>query len=309
MSVSNVSSYKGGIAMFTVKRLSECTFQQAVDVWNRGFEGYYFPMNTDVYAFTQRLANEGISPDHSLVAFHEDRAVGFVLNGIRMVGNRKIAWNGGTGVSPEYRHQGVGRMLMKAALDVYRGEKVNLAFLEAIRANENAIKLYQQMGYEVVDQLVFYTHQGDLPIVQKNLPEGYSFQKGIPQDVRALACYRAEVAWQTQWASVRDGESLLLKDEAGKKIAYALFKRTFDTEGKQTGIILYQAVVQPAENSHDLMECLLAEVFSPLDQSYQRSTVNIPVSNQLATGVLVDWGFTVRAEQVFMIKRMDEISC
>lgn len=293
--------------MLTMKRLSECTFQEAVSLWNRGFEGYYFPMNTDVFSYTQRLANEGLSPDLCVVAFDNEQAVGFVLNGIRMVGDQKIAWNGGTGVIPEYRHQGVGRQLMKATFDVYREEKVQLAMLEAIKANENAIKLYQQMGYAIVDELVFYTHQGTLPLVGKQLPDGIRVQRGVPQDVKSLGFYRAQAAWQTQWASVRDGESLIISDQSGEQIAYALFKRTFDTEGKQNGIILYQAEVKPGYvDDYEMMQSLLVEVYAPLDHTYQRSTVNTPVSNELATTLLREWGFTTRAEQVWMTRMMNK---
>ncbi|MGD8192241.1 GNAT family N-acetyltransferase [Brevibacillus ginsengisoli] len=292
--------------MLTIKRLSECTFLEAVKVWNRGFEGYFFPVNLDLTAFIQRMANEGLSPEHSVVAFDKEQAVGFVLNGIRTSGDQKIAWNGGTGVIPEYRHQGVGRQLMQATLDVYREEQVNVATLEAIKANEKAIQLYQKMGYKIVDELVFYTHTGVLPMEGGQLLDGVTVQKGVPQDVRSLGFYRERVAWQTQWASVRDGESLILMNQSGEQLAYALFKRTFDPEGKQTGIVLFQAEVNPScLDAQSIMRCLLSEVYVPLDQSYQRSTVNTPASNELLTAVLCNWGFTKRAEQVWMTRGMD----
>lgn len=299
--------------MITIKRLSECTLQQAVDVWNGGFEGYYFPMTTNVLAFTQRLASEGLSPEHSVVAFTEGRPIGFVLNGIRMINGKKVAWNGGTGVIPEYRNKGVGRELMKATLDIYRTEQVNLALLEAISANEKAIKLYQQMGYDIIDKLHFYYHQGSLlneeakqSGQESDYSNDYSYVKGIPQDVRTLPFYRSEGAWQTQWASVRDGESLIVRDNSGQDVAYAVYKRTFDESGKQTGIILYQAEVFPElANGRTVLEQLLNKLYGPFRLPYLRSTVNTPVSNELLSAILLDWGFTSRAEQVLMAKHMD----
>nr|WP_309100115.1 hypothetical protein [Fredinandcohnia onubensis] len=67
---------RGDKIMITIKRLSQCTLEDAVVAWNKGFEGYYFDMTTTVDFFTRRLILEGLSPTLSVIAYDEERPVG-----------------------------------------------------------------------------------------------------------------------------------------------------------------------------------------------------------------------------------------
>ncbi|MCK9910183.1 GNAT family N-acetyltransferase, partial [Microbacteriaceae bacterium K1510] len=119
--------------LITIKRLSECTFEEGTKAWNRGFEGYYFDATSTVDRFTARLGMEGLSPALSVVGFVDGEPVGLVLTGVRTIDGKKVAWNGGTGVATEFRHQGVGRELMAALLEIYRQEGIHMAILEAFK--------------------------------------------------------------------------------------------------------------------------------------------------------------------------------
>ena len=55
--------------MITCKRLSQCTLQDALIAWNKGFEGYDFDMTLTLEAFLNRLVFENLSPALSIVAF------------------------------------------------------------------------------------------------------------------------------------------------------------------------------------------------------------------------------------------------
>src|SRR5215470_18766909 len=97
----------------TIKLLSDCSFDQAVRIWNLGFQGYRVDMTVSLESYLARLHDELISLECSFVAFVLDEPVGFLLNGVRVeTTGRKLAWNGGTGVSPQFRRTGVGRLLM-----------------------------------------------------------------------------------------------------------------------------------------------------------------------------------------------------
>ncbi|MFD7525101.1 GNAT family N-acetyltransferase [Paenibacillus chitinolyticus] len=146
--------------MIVIRKLSECTLDQAVQVWNAGFSGYLVDMTTNPDAFMTRQAYEQLSPQHSIVAFDGEQPVGFVLNGIRMAGGRTISWNGGTGVIPAYRGRGVGRKLIEASLDIYRKEGVNTATIEAFASNVPAIALYESVGYVTRDTLLVLRKTG-----------------------------------------------------------------------------------------------------------------------------------------------------
>ncbi|MEH7238245.1 GNAT family N-acetyltransferase [Bacillus sp. JJ1562] len=290
--------------MITIKRLSECTLEDAVVAWNKGFEGYYFDMTTTADLFTRRLILEGLSPTLSVIAYDGDRPVGLILNGIRLINGKKVSWNGGTGVDPEYRGKGVGKKLIEAVLVIYEEEGVEIATLEAIKENETAISLYEKVGYKIIDELVHLQHTGQLSkeafLSEKNQ---FTFIKGIPIDALQVPFYTAMVPWQTQWNNARDGELILTLDEDEAIVGYAIFKRLFNEEGELQSIILFQCEADPLhEQKEDIVRELLKMVFGQTSLHVARTVANMSVSNNILRDLLEKEGFNVKAEQVFMIK-------
>lgn len=135
--------------MIEIRRLSECTIEQGVEAWNKGFEGYHFDMTTTPEAFEKRMKQEGLSAELSVVAFDCEEPVGLVLNGIRESSSRKIGWNGGTGVAISWRKRGVGMQLMEKTLEILKEQNVEVATLEAISENKKAIELYKSLAMKL----------------------------------------------------------------------------------------------------------------------------------------------------------------
>ncbi len=289
--------------MITIKKLSECSFADAVEAWNKGFEGYFFDATTTIDRFLTRLAMEGLSAELSIVAFQNEDPVGIVLSGVRTIDGKKVAWNGGTGVAAPLRRHGVGRRLMHALLDVYRDAGIDTAILEAFRQNDKAIALYQEIGYEIIDHLVFLQRTDAIGenVFYSEGESKYQLKRGIPHDVRSLSFYRSMSPWQTQWPSVRDGESLTILDAAGEAVGYAIYKRAFDEAGKLLSITLMQCEAAPGrEDGDDIVRFALSHLFAPFDLACRRTTFNLPVSNQRLVATLEEAGFTGSTEQVYM---------
>jgi len=57
-------------------------------------------------------------------------------------------------IEKEYRGKGVGRELITAAKRLFIKEQVGVAFVWTHRGNKAAIKLYKNVGFKAVDQLV-----------------------------------------------------------------------------------------------------------------------------------------------------------
>ncbi|SCW86631.1 Ribosomal protein S18 acetylase RimI [Paenibacillus tianmuensis] len=283
-----------------VKRLSECTLNQAVEVWNKGFEDYYVQIVMTVDAFLARMVAEGLSPDYSFVAFDGDEPVGIILNGIRTISSAKTAWNGGTAVAASHRRHGVARQLLEASIQLYREEGVSRATLEAFKQNEKAIALYQQMGYEVTDQLVVLEsseawHPGELP------RGDYTVRWSGPHEAARLPFYDANSAWQTGWQSLKDGHAVIASDPQGHPVGYALAKRVYDALGEHTSTFLYQCVTSPdAPGTDGIVRLLCSEVFAGADALRKRA-LNLPGTSVCAEALTVG-GFTVAVEQVKMDK-------
>jgi ribosomal protein S18 acetylase RimI-like enzyme len=299
-----------GETMIVVKRMNQCTLAEVTLAWNRGFEGYFVPVTMTEESLLQRLGREEYAPSLSVVAFADGEPIGLVASGVRTINGKKVAWNGGTGIATAYRRQGVGRRLMEETLALYREAGVELATLEALRQNEKAIALYRQLGYEVTDRLLFWQRTDALA----DRPFGdvtsapYRLRRGIPQEAASLSFYEADVPWQNQWPSLRDGEAVFVEDGYGETVGYAFYKRTLDESGKPTAIVLRQCAVLPGRaDAEAIVRFVLAHVWAPLELACTRSTFNLPASRKLVVSVLEQAGFQPSGtEQVYMIRPMEQ---
>ncbi|CAG7622748.1 hypothetical protein PAESOLCIP111_02440 [Paenibacillus solanacearum] len=283
-----------------IRRLSQCTLEEALEAWNKGFEGYFIDATMTLDAFLARMASEGLSPALSVIAFIDGKPSGIVLNGIRTIRGKRVSWNGGTGVAPAFRGQGLGKKLIQASLDIYREEQVNTATLEAIQANVPAIELYQRMGYCIVDRLAILQHKGMCELPAEELAP-YTVVKAKPQELVRVPFYEPMTAWQTQWPSVRDGESLILADSSGQEVAYCLYRRGFDASGAHVSTTLFQCEVKPDRPDREtLLRCALAHALgSPRELT--RRAFNM-LRGHDAVRLLLGAGFEQTSEQVMMTR-------
>ncbi|OHX57195.1 hypothetical protein BB776_00110 [Planococcus salinarum] len=289
-----------------IKSLSECTVEQAVVAWNRGFEGYQFDMATTTEAFSKRMETEELSKELSVMAFAEGEPVGLVLNGIRQSGNWKIGWNGGTGVAVPWRKKGVGKEMMEKTFQLLKAEGVEIATLEAIAGNGKAIELYKKLGYEIVDDLFFLQLDGAVDGKKTDGSESYSIRPAEPEEIGTLPFYRGDFPWQTHWQSVRDGEGRIVANVQGQDIGYAFFRTLKDEQGNAARTILYQCETDPkASEREEIAGLLIDEVFGHFRDSINRTAVNVPVTENAVTyQVLKDKGFEKSIAQVFMKKKL-----
>ena len=290
-------------AVCDIRQLSTCSFNDALQAWNEGFQGYFVDMTASLDKFLSRIQSESLSPESSLIAFCEGRAAGILLNGIRMSGDVKVAYNGGTGVSPEFRGRGVGKALMRATLDFYKRNSVQAATLEAISENERAIALYERFGYKITDRLLFLEQQGPLPAFGTINTDDYSVQHVAPQLVGRLEFYDQAAAWQAQWQSlvVNNGEAAIVKDRSGTAVGYALYKRKFDEAGEVSRIALYQCVARDGLlDAESVIYAALQEVYGPAGLECRRTTYNLRAGNNIVSDILKQAGFKLFIEQVHM---------
>lgn len=289
----------------TFGRLHHCTFAEALELWNRGFEDYFTDMTISMERLLSHMTNNSIRPELSIVAYVEGRLAGFVFLGVKTADGVKRAWNGGTGVFPEYRGQGIAKRMMREARRTLREEQVEEAVLEVVSVNAHAIAAYESVGFQIADRVAGWTRDGvfEKPFPGGSLPAGFRLQQGTPAEVRGLAFYRNHAAWECQWHNIRGGASCIIRDESGQAAAYALFKRVEDDEGVLKSIVLYQCEVGPLGLSvaSDLYRILLGEVFGPFDTPCVRSSANLSAASPVLQDLLTEYGFTVKYEQYVMI--------
>lgn len=118
---------------------------------------------------------------------------------------------------------------------------------------------------------------GELNIkeLETESPGRYGLRRGHPVEGMAVPFNRLMSAWQTQWPSMKGGESILVTD-ADEVVGYALFKRVYAENGCLTSFVLYQCEALPGrEDETEIMKAALREVFAPLASTCTRLTMNI----------------------------------
>jgi ribosomal-protein-alanine N-acetyltransferase len=99
-----------------------------------------------------------------LKAVHDERMVGFIAGDIR--GAENISWIATVGVLPEYRRQGIGKRLMQACEEQLTTRAIRLC----VRlANEEAITLYQKLGYRAISTWQRYYQDGEDALVMEKI--------------------------------------------------------------------------------------------------------------------------------------------
>ncbi|WP_251551870.1 GNAT family N-acetyltransferase [Neobacillus muris] len=280
------------------KSLIECKIEDIITAWNRGFEEYFVKLEMTPELFFNRIANEGLSLPHSIVAFDKHEPVAIVVNGIRTIGGKKYSWNGGTGIAKDYRGSGVSKLLMEEKLKIYEEEGIEVATLEAIKKNERAISLYQRYGYEIVDELV---HLSGMREVDQTQAVSIHKESLRPEQLPFLTIYQENVPWQCQWQSMKQGEAQIFTDMEGKPLGYALYRRVWNAQGQLERVLLYQLhlVCDPEQG---FLNAIFANICGRTDQPVTFMTINTSVKNPIVPFLLAE-GFQKTAEQVQMVKK------
>lgn len=304
-------------------RLHQCTFEQALELRQRGFEGYHDEMRKHYPNFPQATApspgaldrllddfgTEGIRPELSIVVYVNDMPVGFVFIAIKTVDGKKLAWNGGTGVFSEYRGYGLAKLMMQEAQRVILEQEVDRAVLEVVVKNKSAITAYEKGGFRIADRIVGMKRDEALtaPFLRGNAPEGICLQYGMPADVARLPFYRDKVAWGCMWHYLKRGESLIAFDAQGKAVAYALFQRSRKTDGQLQAVVLCQCEVSPERSDREVIfRFLLSELFGPYDMPCDRIIENMSMANPEPIRALEEAGFMLNYEQYLMLLEKEE---
>ena len=103
--------------------------------------------------FDERIEKLVNNVSISIVARNEDNLIVGVLFGLTDFAYWLYVTN--LGVDRNYERQGIGRRLMKAALEAAGGEKDIAVYLIT---NENAVPFYEKLGMKRADEVMKYNH-------------------------------------------------------------------------------------------------------------------------------------------------------
>lgn len=141
--------------------------------FNQAFSDYVIPMHFTAATLLEKLTRDGINLEHSVGAFEGEKLVGFILQGLGEWEGVLTAYNGGTGVIPNYRGQKLTQQLYAYSIPFLKEEGVKQCLLEVVTRNQVALNNYQTLGFKIARTLESY--KGDLPVLANkplNLPTG-----------------------------------------------------------------------------------------------------------------------------------------
>lgn len=271
-----------------IMRLADCTFRQAVELWNLGFSEYYFDMSITMNAYVARLAQASICPDLSIAAFVDGEPAGFVLVARKSVDGVDLAWNGGTGVSPSHRGKGVAKLLMREAVKVMEASGAMIGLLEVVQKNAGAIAAYESSGFRVCDELIGAKRTGPLSEDgqwSRNL-KLYRIEHVKPLQLSKLPFFRQETAWMSAWHNRNDADGIVVLDQNDEVGAYALVQKSYDDNGNVTKRTLYQCAADRSRiDAISLLHAALSAALGPPEDDCVRVLDNVSMSDP----ALLEW--------------------
>lgn len=136
----------------TIKKASEVSVIDLVNLVNEIFKDYAVPVNWDVYNFNLDVRENSISLDDSFVFFEDDVPVGFILLCIRKDRGRIDSM----GVVKPKRGTGLADMILKHALEHLMWKGVKSVVLEVVSDDQRAIRFYEKNGFKMRRELYSY---------------------------------------------------------------------------------------------------------------------------------------------------------
>ena len=264
--------------MITYKPLSELPIREVSELWNHSFEGYMVNASMPLDRFIARIGSDGLCMERSLACYMDGVPAGIVMNSFREEDGIKIARNGGTAIAPDFR----GRNRQKhdgENEELYEEQGVRRAYLEAISTNAPAIRLYESVGYHIIDRSLIMTNEQP-PELQdaKNTRSPYTLVRGLAPEV-IVAFYRSGEVWQTDASSIKDGECVIVY-EGEEQVGFGLFKRVFDASGSLATITLFRCEAAPEHpDAEAVMKSAVLEMIQP-GYACKRSAFNIRASHK-----------------------------
>ena len=95
------------------------------------------------------LINKGFNPCISLGLFHNNKLIGFVLNGKRKWNGKETAYDMGTAIIPDYRTCGFSKKMIVKVTEILKENNIEQYLLEVIQNNIKAFELYKSQGFQI----------------------------------------------------------------------------------------------------------------------------------------------------------------
>jgi ribosomal protein S18 acetylase RimI-like enzyme len=196
----HISNQRVSIIM-TIKSLQNVPASVLAQTFNDAFADYIVPIRLSETDMLSKMAAENTSLQHSAGVFNNNQLIGFILIGTDQLNGETIAYNGGTGVIPEFRGQKLTEQMYRFVLPRLAEENIHRHQLEVITSNIRAVPAYEKTGF--VKTRIVTCFKGQISPAEKDIAE---IRREDFPDESVIAGFRDfEPTYQNSWRAILRG--------------------------------------------------------------------------------------------------------
>lgn len=260
------------------------------------FSDYFVQFHPSRSQFEQRLFHKlNVRLDLSGAIFDNSGIVAFVLHSLGSYQGVMTAYNGGTGVVPAFRHQGLGRSLYRFLLPLLMEAGAERVLLEVICENQPARRLYQSLGFRAQRELRCFALRGPSNhITVPNVTVRQVYQ--LPTVLATVRSFEPTFMDSDGQLPHNLAAETILEAVAGEStIGFVIFQHEIGR--------ISQLAVHPAHRGQGIGRLLVSKA-RQLARTHQLTIMNIPETEIATLQALERMGFVNEVNQVEMELRL-----
>lgn len=273
-----------------LKTLEGVRIIKILEVFNASFADYFIPFKLTLEQLEQKIKADKTRLDLSVGVFKDEQLVAFILHGYDTIENKKVVYNGGTGVLPSQRGQGLTKQMYHFMFPILQLKGIDKLVLEVISNNLPAINSYKKVGYSVMRMLNCY--KGDVCHIKPS----------SAIDIKGLGSYNwklLESFWEVQptWQNSVG----VIKSEKKELVFLGAY-----TKGDCVGYVIYhpksKRLRQLAVHRDFRRQGIASTLLYKITQEYGNSLsiINVDVQSNSLHQFLVKIGLTLTLQQLEM---------
>lgn len=280
-----------------IQQINQIGISELHKTFNKAFSDYVLPMHVTVQQLAENLRRDGIDFKFSAGAFEEGKLVGFILNSLEEWNKVKTAYNGGTGVVPDFRGQRLTRRMYEYLLPHLQKAGVQQCLLEVIGINQIALRTYQSIGFEHNRALNCYkANLKDLAVIPPKRDASFQIREiSAPDWELVQKFWDYQPSWQYSIQSVKrlSGKIYFLGAfEQEELLGYAAITPHSNR--------IAQFAVSPQHRGRGIGRALFGQIAR--QASGPLVVINVDQTSSDTNQFLRDLGFTCFTKQIEMIK-------
>ena len=136
------------VAEVDIRYLRSTDLQSMFTGFKEAFSDYPAPFDMDMDSFVKKFVDKlKINFELSGGAFSGDDLVGFIFTSVNEYEGLLTAYNGGTGVIPDFRGRQLTKKIYDFLIPIFQVRDIRQCVLEVLTDNEVAIRVYSDIGF------------------------------------------------------------------------------------------------------------------------------------------------------------------